>query len=71
MAAAARDDARFWIYDSLLSEFAVLGFEYGYSVVNKDALVVWEAQFGDFFAAFRTIDEIGRASCRERVLCVV
>ena len=46
--ALARDGARFWIYDSLLSEFAVLGFEYGYSVENKDALVVWEAQFGDF-----------------------
>ncbi|MBI2704597.1 MAG: multifunctional oxoglutarate decarboxylase/oxoglutarate dehydrogenase thiamine pyrophosphate-binding subunit/dihydrolipoyllysine-residue succinyltransferase subunit [Actinobacteria bacterium] len=44
----ARDHAHFWMYDSLLSEFAVLGFEYGYSVENKDALVIWEAQFGDF-----------------------
>jgi 2-oxoglutarate decarboxylase len=39
---------RFYVYDSLLSEYAALGFEYGYSVVNKDALVAWEAQFGDF-----------------------
>jgi 2-oxoglutarate dehydrogenase E1 component len=39
---------RFWAYDSLLSEYAALGFEYGYSVVHRDALVAWEAQFGDF-----------------------
>jgi 2-oxoglutarate decarboxylase len=40
--------ARFWIYDSLLSEYAAMGFEYGYSVERADALVLWEAQFGDF-----------------------
>jgi 2-oxoglutarate decarboxylase len=38
----------FRVYDSLLSEFAAVGFEYGYSVANTDALVAWEAQFGDF-----------------------
>ncbi|WP_068325320.1 multifunctional oxoglutarate decarboxylase/oxoglutarate dehydrogenase thiamine pyrophosphate-binding subunit/dihydrolipoyllysine-residue succinyltransferase subunit [Janibacter terrae] len=49
------DQARFWVYDSLLSEFAALGFEYGYSVERPDALVLWEAQFGDFVNGAATI----------------
>jgi 2-oxoglutarate dehydrogenase E1 component len=53
--AVAADNARFWLYDSLLSEFAALGFEYGYSVVNKEALVIWEAQFGDFMNGAQVI----------------
>jgi 2-oxoglutarate dehydrogenase E1 component len=48
VAGQATGDARFFAYDSLLSEFAAMGFEYGYSVENPDALVLWEAQFGDF-----------------------
>jgi 2-oxoglutarate dehydrogenase E1 component len=49
------DQARLWIYDSLLSEFAAMGFEYGYSVERPDALVLWEAQFGDFGNGAQTI----------------
>jgi multifunctional 2-oxoglutarate metabolism enzyme len=44
----SEDQGRWRIFDSLLSEYAAVGFEYGYSVEDKDSFVAWEAQFGDF-----------------------
>jgi 2-oxoglutarate decarboxylase len=51
----SEEQNRVMIYDSALSEYAAVGFEYGYSVANPDALVMWEAQFGDFVNGAQTV----------------
>ncbi len=51
----SENQATYSVYDSMLSEFAAMGFEYGYSVARPNALVLWEAQFGDFGNGAQTI----------------
>jgi 2-oxoglutarate dehydrogenase E1 component len=63
LAHLSEDQATFYVYDSLLSEYAAMGFEYGYSVARPEMLVAWEAQFGDFAnGAQEVIDEFISAS---------
>ncbi len=49
------DENQFFVIDSLLSEYAAMGFEYGYSVEREEALVLWEGQFGDFANGAQTV----------------
>nr|WP_282452506.1 multifunctional oxoglutarate decarboxylase/oxoglutarate dehydrogenase thiamine pyrophosphate-binding subunit/dihydrolipoyllysine-residue succinyltransferase subunit [Corynebacterium pygosceleis] len=53
--AQSKGDGKFLVYNSALTEYAGMGFEYGYSVGNPDAVVAWEAQFGDFANGAQTI----------------
>ncbi len=67
LATVTTGNARFMVYDSMLSENAVLGFEYGYSVTALGGLTIWEAQFGDFANGAQVIIDQFIASRRKQM----
>lgn len=66
LANLSNDQGRFEIYNSPLSEFGVLGFEFGYSLISPAALVIWEAQFGDFCNGAQVILDNFLTTCEDK-----